>query len=59
MIEASLAQPLALAWIPALKVITHKSLSEQFYGTEIEIWTGFGPVGSTENFRLGSKVCYF
>ena len=24
------------------KVIIHKSLGEQFYGTEIEIWTGFG-----------------
>ena len=23
------------------------------YGTEYKIWTGFGPVGSTEDFRLG------
>ena len=24
-----------------------------FYGTEYEIWAGFGLVGSTENFGLG------
>ena len=28
------------------------------YGTEYEIWAGFGPVGSTENFGLGNKVCF-
>ena len=30
-----------------------------FYGTEYEIWACFGPVCSTEIFRLGLKVCYF
>ena len=30
------------------KVIIHKAQIKQFYGTEIEIWVGFGPVGSTE-----------
>ena len=30
-----------------------------FYGTEYEIWAGFGPVGNTESFGLGRKVCYF
>ena len=30
-----------------------------FYGTEYEIWAGFGPVGSTEDFGLGHKVDYF
>ena len=25
------------------------------YGTEYKIWTGFGPVGSTEDFRLGHE----
>jgi hypothetical protein len=34
-------------------------LVSHFYGTEYEIWAGFGPVGSTENFDLGCKVCYF
>ena len=29
-----------------------------FYGTEYEIWADFGPVGCTENFELGHKVCY-
>ena len=24
-----------------------------------EIWDGVGPVGSTESFGLGRKVCYF
>ena len=23
-----------------------------FYGTEVEIWAGFGPVGNTENIFL-------
>ena len=27
-----------------------------FNGTEYEIWDGFGPVGSTENFGLSCKV---
>ena len=26
-----------------------------FYGTEYEIWAGFGPFGSTENFGLGCE----
>ena len=30
-----------------------------FTETEYEIWDGLGPVGSTENFGLGRKVCYF
>ena len=30
------------------KVIVYKSCDEP-YGTEFEIWAGFGPVGSTEN----------
>ena len=30
------------------KVIIHKSRCEHFYGTEIEIWAGFWPVGITE-----------
>ena len=30
-----------------------------FYGTEYEILAVFGPVGSSENFGLGHKVCYF
>ena len=30
-----------------------------FYGTGYDIWAGFGQVGSTENFGLGRKVCYF
>ena len=28
-----------------IKVIIHKPCGEQFYGTEIEIWAGFGMVG--------------
>jgi hypothetical protein len=28
------------------------------YGTEYEIWAGFGPVGSSENFGLGRKVTF-
>ena len=35
------------------KVNIYKSRGEPFYGTEYKIWTGFGPVGSTEDFRLG------
>ena len=32
------------------KVIKHTSQGEQFFfGTEIKIWAGFGPVGITEN----------
>ena len=27
-----------------------------FYGTEYEIWAGFGPIGIIENFNLGRKV---
>ena len=27
-----------------------------FYGTEYEIWAGFRPAGSTENFGLGRKI---
>ena len=30
------------------KVIIHKSRSEQFYGTEIEIWAGSGQADNTE-----------
>ena len=30
-----------------------------FTETEYKIWGGFGPVGSTENFELGCKICYF
>ena len=26
-----------------------------FYGTEYKIWIGFGPVGCTEDFRLGHE----
>ena len=29
------------------------------YGIEHQICAGFVPVGSTENFDLGRKVCYF
>ena len=37
------------------KVITEKSRGAvgDFYGTGIEIWTGFGPIGSTEKKGLG------
>ena len=30
-----------------------------FYETEFEIWTGFGPAGSTENFCNFAKVSHF
>ena len=35
------------------RVVSH------FYRTEYETWAGFGPVGRTENFELGDKVCNF
>ena len=44
------------------KVIRYTYISpafSHFYGTEYEIWAGNGQVGSTENFGLGRKVCYF
>ena len=31
-----------------LKVIIEKSRGGKYYGTGIEIWAGFGPVGITE-----------
>ena len=31
------------------KSLNRKRISRHFYGTENEIWAGFGPVGSTEN----------
>ena len=33
---------------PMLKVIIEKSRGGKYYGTGIEIWAGFGPVGITE-----------
>jgi hypothetical protein len=44
------------------KVIWYMYISpafSHFYGIEYDIWAGFGPVGSTEDFGLGRKVCYF
>ena len=30
-----------------------------FYGTEIEIWAGFGPVGNTEKINLEAIMSNF
>ena len=35
------------------KVIIEKSVVRDFYGTGIEIWAGFWPIGSTEKKDLG------
>ena len=42
-----------------LKVIIHKSRDEPFFSYRIWYLGWFGPIGSTENFRMGCKVCYF
>jgi hypothetical protein len=34
------------------------SAGSTFYGTQIEIWAGFGPVGNTERKKLGAP-CVF
>ena len=36
------------------KVIYRCRTGRHFYGTENEIWAGFGPVGNTEKKRLGA-----
>ena len=41
-------------WLTAAKtLIIYKSRSEPYERTQYEIWAGFGPVGSTENFGMG------
>ena len=42
-----------------LKVITYKSAVSSFYGTEYEIWDGFGTIGSIENQYATFEVILF
>ena len=46
-----------LYWEPKFKYISPAVI--HFYGTEWDIWAGFGRVGNAENFGLGLKGCYF
>ena len=41
------------------KVIIEKSRGGRFYGTGIEIWAGFGPIGSIEKKRSGPIMSNF
>ena len=41
------------------KVIIEKSCGGDSYGTEIEIWAGFGPVGIIEKKRFGLIMSNF
>ena len=44
---------------PLSKVITEKSRGGRYYGTEIEIWAGFGLIGSTEKKESGPIMINF
>ena len=37
-------------YLGATKIFFYFHLYPKLYGTEIEIWAGFGSAGSTENF---------
>ena len=36
-----------------INILHIKPTVSHFYGTEYEIWAGFGPVGNTEKKKLG------
>ena len=42
-----------IAQLAASKSLYRSRAGSHFYGTEIEIWVDFGPVGNTENKLLG------